>query len=152
MNILVILISIFSYSYLTNASHYISNQNFKIKNSIINHEDLALCRLECEKLASVFGCYCDDGCNVNKDCCSVDNKICAKYFNNEENEHMSLYNNKTANMIFGSCCKEVLPLDCFCDPKCFKLNDCCKDFGKCLNKNKKVNFSYSQYSNEMLFR
>ena len=108
----------------------------KSRNSYINLEDLAYCKKKCEILQASFGCYCDGGCKSTKDCCDLDDKKCKSFYNNNESETLTL-STKHNKAIIGSCCKEFLPLDCFCDEKCGVLKDCCKDYGKCFT-NKKI--------------
>jgi len=103
---------------------------------------MIFCKKECEKMLGLFDCYCDSGCNLNKDCCVIENKRCAKMFNNNDSgDNLPVFTNVSKPVVIGSCCKDYQPLDCFCDVKCSLLNDCCKDYNKCFNNKNLLHFS-----------
>ena len=41
-----------------------------------------LCDLHCQKMAQIYGCYCDNSCKRYRDCCDLYLPECLKYFYN----------------------------------------------------------------------
>jgi len=46
---------------------------------------------------------------------------------------------KVKGPTIGECCKNISPIDCFCDKLCSVLSDCCSDYLKCRNANNSNN-------------
>ena len=41
-----------------------------------------LCDLHCQKMAQIYGCYCDNSCKRYRDCCDLYLPECLRYFYN----------------------------------------------------------------------
>ncbi len=96
---------------------------------------------QCEKVAAIYGCYCDEACKEYDDCCDNENynnenayKTNKTYDNQEELPKVLLIKtpHKLPHKKTGSCCdKNNPPVNCLCDSVCLRTNDCCPDFNKC---------------------
>ena len=66
-------------------------------------------------MQSSDGCWCDDACVENGDCCSDKAEICP---------HMSCRNTDCEGMVTDPTTEET----CYCDDLCERFKDCCDDY------------------------
>ena len=102
---------------------------------IVISDDENPCLIECERLSKLYGCFCDNSCDIYDDCCTIYYKDCNKFeYLVEKPNQLGPSNlklvNKTSIIIKqkGSCCGPTEPKDCYCDSRCKDFDDCCSDY------------------------